>query len=186
MGDIIFVLIIFWDMGKDLILVVVVEVIVFIGKYDVEWLVNISNNFYIYKLLFFFIWLFIECIELLLKVIYSFNMENYDIDYCLGQIFYFDYFVSYWVIDNLCFGLNGYYFKQIIDDKQNGEIVWVFGFGEEVDDGVCGQVFVIGLVVYLIFFKYVSVEICWVKEFDVENCFEGDMFWVKLIILFEF
>ncbi|MEY8077979.1 transporter, partial [Pseudomonas aeruginosa] len=119
------------------------------------------------------------------KATYSFNMENHDTDYRSGQIFHFDYSASYRVTDNLRLGLNGYYLKQTTDDKQNGETVRVFGFGEEVDDGVRGQVFAIGPAVHLTFLKYASAEIRWAKEFDVENRPEGDMLWAKLTIPFE-
>ncbi len=66
--------------------------------------------------------------------------------------------------DNLRLGLNGYYLKQTTDDKQNGETVRVFGFGEEVDDGVRGQVFAIGPAVHLTFLKYASAEIRWARN----------------------
>ncbi len=58
-------------------------------------------------------------------------MENHDTDYRSGQIFHFDYSASYRVTDNLRLGLNGYYLKQTTDDKQNGETVRVFSFGEK-------------------------------------------------------
>lgn len=185
MGDTTFAPIILWDMGKDLTLAAAVEVTVPTGKYDAERLANTSNNFYTYKPLFSFTWLPTERTELSLKATYSFNMENHDTDYRSGQIFHFDYSASYRVTDNLRLGLNGYYLKQTTDDKQNGETVRVFGFGEEVDDGVRGQVFAIGPAVHLTFLKYASAEIRWAKEFDVENRPEGDMLWAKLTIPFE-
>ena len=168
-----------------LTLAAAVEVTVPTGKYDAERLANTSNNFYTYKPLFSFTWLPTERTELSLKATYSFNMENHDTDYRSGQIFHFDYSASYRVTDNLRLGLNGYYLKQTTDDKQNGETVRVFGFGEEVDDGVRGQVFAIGPAVHLTFLKYASAEIRWAKEFDVENRPEGDMLWAKLTIPFE-
>ena len=163
--------------AKDLTLAAAVEVTVPTGKYDAERLANTSNNFYTYKPLFSFTWLPTERTELSLKATYSFNMENHDTDYRSGQIFHFDYSASYRVTDNLRLGLNGYYLKQTTDDKQNGETVRVFGFGEEVDDGVRGQVFAIGPAVHLTFLKYASARSAGPRNSDVENRPEGDMLW---------
>ncbi len=61
----------------------------------------------------------------------------------------------------------------------------MFVFGEEVDDGVPGQVFAMGPAVHLTFLKYASAEIRWAKKFDVENRPEGDMLRAKLTIPFD-
>ncbi|MNL90082.1 hypothetical protein D3C87_2208550 [compost metagenome] len=59
-------------------------------------------------------------------------------------------------------------------------------FGEEVNDGVRGQVLAIGPALYFNFLKYASAEVRWAKEFDVENRAEGDMLWAKVSIPFTF
>ncbi|MEK1910990.1 MAG: transporter [Pseudomonas chlororaphis] len=182
MGDTTIAPIILWDLGKNLTLGAAVEITIPTGKYDATRLANTSNNFYTYKPLVSVTWLPTPRTELSLKTTYSFNEENHATDYKSGQILHFDYSASYKVTDNLSLGLNGYYLKQTSDDKQYGRTVQFLG--EDVDDGVRGQVFAIGPALYLTFLKYASAEIRWAKEFDVENRPEGEMLWAKLTIPF--
>jgi len=183
MGDTTISPIVLWDMGKNLTLAAAVEITVPTGEYSSDRLANTSNNFYTYKPLFSFTWLPTENTEVSMKTTYSFNQKNKDTDYRSGQIFHFDYSASYRLTDNLRVGLNGYYLKQITDDKQFGHTVQFAG--QDVDDGVRGQVFAIGPALHLTFLKYASAEIRWAKEFDVENRPEGEMLWAKLSIPFE-
>jgi len=184
MGDTTVSPIILWDMGKNLTLAAAVEITVPTGQYDSDRLANTSNNFYTYKPLFSFTWLPTENTELSMKTTYSFNRENKDTDYRSGQIFHFDYSASYRLNDNVTLGLNGYYLKQTTDDKQYGRTVQFAG--QDVDDGVRGQVFAIGPALHVTFLKYASAEIRWAKEFDVENRPEGEMLWAKISIPFAF
>jgi hypothetical protein len=184
MGDTTVSPIILWDMGKNLTLAAAVEITVPTGQYDSDRLANTSNNFYTYKPLFSFTWLPTENTELSMKTTYSFNRENKDTDYRSGQIFHFDYSASYRLNDNVTVGLNGYYLKQTTDDKQYGRTVQFAG--QDVDDGVRGQVFAIGPALHVTFLKYASAEIRWAKEFDVENRPEGEMLWAKISIPFAF
>ncbi|MFJ2709793.1 transporter [Pseudomonas sp. NPDC087346] len=184
MGDTTVAPIILWDMGKNLTLGAALEVTVPTGEYAVDRLANTSNNFYTYKPLFSFTWLPTDKTEVSIKTTYSFNAKNKDTDYKSGQIFHFDYSASYKITDDLMFGINGYYLKQTTDDKQFGHTVQFAG--QDVDDGVRGQVFAIGPALHLTFLKYASAEIRWAKEFDVENRPEGDMLWAKVSIPYAF
>lgn len=183
MGDTTISPIVLWDMGKHLTLAAAVEITVPTGEYSPDSLANTSTNFYTYKPLFSFTWLPTQRTEVSMKTTYSFNRENKDTDYRSGQIFHFDYSVSYLLTDNLRLGLNGYYLKQTTDDKQYGRTVQFAG--QDVDDGVRGQVFAIGPALHLTFLKYASAEIRWAKEYDVENRPEGEMLWAKVSIPFE-
>ncbi len=184
MGDTTVAPIILWDMGKNLTLGAAVEITIPTGEYDATRLANTSNNFYTYKPLFSFTWLPSARTELSVKTTYSFNQENHDTDYRSGQIFHFDYSASYKVTDNLNLGLNGYYLKQTTDDKQFGRTVQFNG--QDVNDGVRGEVFAIGPALYFTFLKYASAELRWAKEFDVENRPEGQMLWAKVSIPYAF
>ena len=157
MGDTTVAPIILWDLGPRLTLGAAVEITLPTGEYDASRLANTSNNFYTYKPLVSATWMPTARTELSIKTTYSFNKENHDTDYRSGQIFHFDYSASYKVTDNLSLGVNGYYLKQTTDDKQYGHTV-VNILGEEVDDGVRGQVFAIGPAVYFTFLKYASAH----------------------------
>ncbi|WP_417697452.1 SphA family protein [Pseudomonas sp.] len=182
MGDTTISPIVLWDMGKNLTLAAALEITVPTGEYSTDRLANTSTNFYTYKPLFSFTWLPTENTEVSMKTTYSFNRENKDTDYRSGQIFHFDYSASYRLTDNVMLGLNGYYLKQTTDDKQYGRTVQFAG--QDVDDGVRGQVFAIGPALHLTFLKYASAEIRWAKEFNVENRPEGEMLWAKISIPF--
>jgi len=182
MGDTTIAPIILWDMGKNLTVGAALEITVPTGEYDASRLANTSNNFYTYKPLVSMTWLPTDRTELSLKTTYSFNEENRDTDYRSGQIFHFDYSASFKLTDTLSLGLNGYYLKQVTDDKQFGKTVTYNG--SDVSDGVRGQVFAIGPAVYFTFLKYASAELRWAKEFDVQNRPEGEMLWAKISIPF--
>ncbi|WP_152223606.1 transporter [Pseudomonas sp. SCB32] len=181
-GDTTVAPIILWDMGKNLTVGAALEITVPTGDYNAARLANTGNNFYTYKPLLSATWLPTENTELSGKVTYSFNEENHDTDYRSGQLFHFDYSASYRVTDDLYLGVNGYFLKQTTDDKQYGKTVTFMG--EDVDDGVRGQVFAIGPAAHLTFLKYASVELRWAKEFAVENRPEGEMLWAKLTLPF--
>ena len=181
-GDTTVAPIILWDMGKNLTLGAALEITVPTGDYDPTHLANTGNNFYTYKPLLSATWLPTERTELSVKATYSFNEENHDTDYRSGQLFHFDYSASYRVTDNLHLGVNGYFIKQTTDDKQYGKTVTFMG--EDVDDGVRGQVFAIGPAAHLTFLKYATAELRWAKEFAVENRPEGEMLWAKLTLPF--
>jgi len=184
MGDTTLAPIILWDMGPNLTLGAALEITVPTGEYAVDRLANTSNNFYTYKPLFSFTWLPTDKTEVSMKTTYSFNGKNKDTDYESGQIFHFDYSASYKITDSLMLGLNGYYLKQTTDDKQYGHTVQFNG--EDVNDGVRGQVFAIGPALHWTFLKYASAEIRWAKEIDVENRPEGEMLWAKVSIPYAF
>lgn len=173
---------ILWDMGKNLTVGAALEITLPTGDYDPARLANTGNNFYTYKPLIAATWLPTERTELSAKATYSFNEENHDTDYRSGQLFHVDYSASYLVTDNLHLGVNGYFIKQTSDDKQYGKTV-IF-MGEDVDDGVRGQVFAIGPAAHLTFLKYAGIELRWAKEFAVENRPEGEMLWAKLTLPF--
>lgn len=183
MGDTTFAPIILWDMGKSLTFGAAIEVTLPTGEYDATRAANTSNNFYTYKPVLSATWLPTDRTELSIKTTYSFNETNPDTHYRSGQIFHFDYSATYKVTDNLRLGLNGYYLKQTTDDKQNGQTVRDI-LGEEVSDGVRGQVIAVGPALQFTFLKYASAEIRWAKEFDVENRPEGEMLWAKVSIPF--
>ncbi|MBC3435890.1 transporter [Pseudomonas sp. BW16M2] len=181
-GDVTLAPIILWDMGADLTLGAALEITLPTGDYEATRMANTSNNFYTYKPLLSATWLPSERSELSVKATYSFNEENHDTDYRSGQLFHFDYSASYRVTDNLRLGVNGYYVKQTSDDRQFGRTVSFMG--EDVDDGVRGQVFAIGPALHYTFLEYASIEARWAKEFAVQNMPEGEMLWVKLSLPF--
>lgn len=143
------------------------------GAYNNKDIANIGRNYWTFEPLFGFTYVSDGGFEVSSKFMYDFNTENNDKDYLSGQEFHFDYLVGYnikpWGI-----GLSGYYYKQITDDKQNGE---------KVPDGFKGQVFALGPSI-----KYdynnMTFNLKYQKEMSVENKPEGDKFWFKFVYAF--
>ncbi|WP_410209529.1 transporter [Aquirhabdus sp.] len=185
LGDIQFAPIILWGFGKNLTVGTGLEVTVPTGKYDATRLANTSNNFYTYKPVFPITWQPNDNVEVSSKISYSFNQKNKDTDYRSGQIFHFDYSLTYKIADNLHLGVNGYYFKQTTDDKQYGEAVTDV-MGTPVSNGNRGQAFAIGPAVHFTFLKYASAELRWEKEFDARNRPEGQTVWAKVSLPYLF
>jgi hypothetical protein len=105
---------------------------------------------------------------------YDFNFENSDTRYRSGQEFHVDYYAG-WHWGNLSFGVNGYVYQQVTDDKANGIRVG--------SDGNRGRVLAFGpLLRYDI--GHMPIVLSWQHETWVQNRPEGDKLWLKVIIPF--
>lgn len=103
------------------------------------------------------------------KVMYDFNGKNDDTQYKSGQEFHFDYALGYH-LNNYTVGLAGYYYQQMTNDKQNGEVYL---------EGYKGKVFAVGPAVKIDTQAGYSVELRYQKEMAAEYKPEGDKFWLK-------
>ncbi len=145
------------------------------GQYDRNAVLNTGKNYYTIRPLFAVSWLPDDKFEMSAKVTYSFNTKNSDTDYRSGNLFHFDYSVSYAVTPAARVGINGYLVKQTSDDVQNGQSV--------NGDGFRGQVFAVGPGLRYQFSK-VSLEARVLKEFFVRNRPAGTAMWAKAVIPF--
>lgn len=108
------------------------------------------------------------------KFMLNLKRKNSDTDYQSGTDFHMDYLVGR-TMGPWGFGLSGYFLKQISDDKQAGVSVGT--------DGNRGQVLAIGPSV-----KYAAAPgapmyvFQWQHEMKVENRFQGDKLWFKLVV----
>lgn len=144
------------------------------GQYDKNETFNIGRNYWTLEPIIGATLLTDNGIELSAKFMYDFNTKNKDTDYKSGQEFHFDYAAAYhvgpWTI-----GATGYYYKQITDDKLNGETVGTYGNK--------GQVFAVGPTIKYDY-KNISLEAKYQKEMLAENRAEGEKMWIKLIWAF--
>lgn len=170
-GDITFAPLLLWDHGKDLTIGAALEITKPTGTYDPLRMANTSTNFTTYKPVIPITWQPAERAEVSAKFSYSFNQTNKDTDYKSGRYAHVDYSLSYEAIDNLHVGVNGYFLKQVSDDRMGG-----------VDVGNRGKAAAIGPALHLTFLKYASAELRWEKEFSVENRPKGTNVWAKLTI----
>jgi hypothetical protein len=151
-----------------------VDIYIPTGAYDKDDIANVGLNHWTFEPIAAFTFVDDSGFELSSKFMYDFNTENNDTDYKSGQEFHFDYLVGYnfkpWGI-----GLSGYYYKQITDDRQDGEKV--------EPDGFKGQVFAIGPSVKYDY-KNMTFNLKYQREMAVENKPEGDRFWFKFVYAF--
>jgi len=107
------------------------------------------------------------------KFMYNIKTENEDTNYQSGDEFHVDYLVGKH-FGNWGVGINGYYLKQVTDDKQNGSKV--------APDGYRGQVFAYGPSVKYTTKGGTHLIAQWQHETHVENRFGGDKYWLKMIM----
>ncbi|CAN7287378.1 transporter [Trinickia sp. LjRoot230] len=103
---------------------------------------------------------------------YTFNTKNHATDYQSGQLFHFDYSLSYAVTPKANVGVNGYFIKQTTNDTQDGSVV--------DGDGFRGQALAIGPAFRYQFSK-AAIEFRVLKEFAVRNRPEGTSIWMKTV-----
>ena len=133
---------------------------------------SIGANYYSFEPLYAVTWLPKGGWEVSAKLMYNTKTRNDDTKYQSGDEFHMDYLVGKHV-GEWAFGISGYYLKQTTDDKQNGV---------KVANGNRGQVFAFGPSV-----KYTakngSMFIAqWQHETMVENRFQGDKLWFKMVM----
>jgi hypothetical protein len=144
------------------------------GAYDKNDLANIGRNYWTFEPIFAITYMSDSGFEASGKFMYDFNTRNNDTSYLSGQEFHFDYTIAK-RFDAFTAGVGGYYYKQVTDDKQNGNTVG--------SDGNKGQVFAIGPQ-FKYDYKNMSFIFKYQKEMLVENKPEGDKFWLNLIYAF--
>lgn len=132
---------------------------------------SIGANYFSYEPLYAVTWLPKGGWEVSGKFMYNIKGRNDDTKYQSGDEFHMDYLVGKHV-GQWAFGVSGYYLKQVTDDKQAGA---------KVGNGNRGQVFAFGPSV-----KYTTKTGTmfigqWQHETMVENRFQGDKLWFKLI-----
>lgn len=145
------------------------------GQYNPASALNAGLNYYTIRPEFAVTWLPTPELELSGKFTYGFNTKNRDTDYSSGQLFHFDYSISYAVTPAARVGISGYFVKQTTNDVQYGEPV--------AGDGFRGQAFAIGPGIRYQFRKF-SVEARAVKEFFVRNRPAGEAVWLKAVFSF--
>lgn len=104
------------------------------------------------------------------NVTWLINETNHATDYRSGQEVVAEFAAMRKVTTNLSLGINGYYYRQLTADKEDGEIF---------QDGFYGRSFAFGpQLQYRLPFGGVTMK--WQHETQVRNRPEGDRFWLQL------
>ncbi len=105
---------------------------------------------------------------------YSYNTKNPATDYLSGQEFILEPVAEYSPLQGLWVGTQGYYYRQLTRDEQNGH---------EFQDGHFGSALAIGPQVrYAVPFHGMQVTAKWQHEFAVRNRADGERFWIQLYL----
>jgi hypothetical protein len=139
------------------------------GDYKKGKLANIGKNYYTARPIVAYAYHQPNGWDLSTKMSYSINSENDDTNYDSGDYLAGDYAVSYQVAPAWNVGIQGYVFKQLTDDKDNG-----------VNVGNRGQSIAVGPAVQYQG-KGWSLEGKYLTETNVKNRAEGDSAWLKAV-----
>ncbi|WP_374259909.1 transporter [Zoogloea sp.] len=146
---------------------------------------SIGANYYSFEPIYAVTWLPQGSWELSAKLMYNIKTKNNDSvflgqsgKYQSGDEFHMDYLVGK-KIGDWAVGVSGYYLKQITNDKFNGETVQ--GMNNIISTGRKGQVFAFGPSVKYTTKTGTMFVAQWQHETMVENRFQGDKLWFKLV-----
>jgi hypothetical protein len=159
---------VFWFFGLDTWLPT--------GKYDKNSLANPGNNYTTFSPTAAITYVPTPHWDIGATLFTEINTKNKATDYHSGANFTIDYGASYKLGadgNGFGFGIQGYYFKQVQDDKQNGLRVG--------PNGNKGQVFAIGPQLRYDF-PFGGVIVKYQHELAVENRARGNRAWVELAI----
>lgn len=142
------------------------------GSYHKDDLVNVGRNYWMFEPLIALTWTQPRGLNIDAKIMYDFNVKNPDTEYRSGQEFHIDYAAGWEVADGWVVGVGGYVYRQITDDKQNGDRI----------ENNKGRAFAIGPS-----FKYTGsggwfMTAKWQQESDVRNRAQGDAWWLRLVV----
>jgi len=152
--------------------VAAIETFVPTGDYDKADLANLGRNYWTYGPMYSGTYLTDDGFEASFRLQYDINTRNNATDYRSGNEFHVDYALAQ-SFGNWSLGLNGYYYKQMTDDKVAGVKVG--------PDGNRGQVFAWGPAVRYQY-KKLNFVAAYQRETNVKNRPEGSKFWIKAYI----
>ncbi|HMC45002.1 MAG TPA: transporter [Caballeronia sp.] len=164
-----------WGAGGALQTVAALDLSLPTGRYDKNSALNLGKNYTSVRPIFAVSYLPSNGLEASAKFTYTFNTKNNATDYLSGQLFHFDYSISYAISSAAKLGINGYFIKQTTDDQQ---------YGQEVgSDGFRGQALAIGPAFHYQFSRF-GIEVRALKEYAVRNRPAGESLWTKAVFAF--
>ncbi len=174
LGDIIFGPALGFHHSEKLHSILALDLIAPTGRYDRGDLANIGRNYWDIEPVLAISYIDPAGLNIDVKTMYDFNLENPATDYRSGQELHMDYAIGWGLGNGWVVGVGGYAYRQITDDRQDGETI---------EDNK-GRAFAIGPSV-----KYTSKDgwfltAKWEQETQVRNRAEGDAYWLKLTVPF--
>ncbi|MDC8802973.1 transporter [Halomonas pacifica] len=150
-----------------------VDLFVPTGSFDAGRLANLGRNYWTVQGVYALSRVDPEGFNWDLKVMYDYNFENPDTHYQSGQELHADYALGYALHPNWVVGVGGYAYRQVTDDRLNGDAI-----------GNRGQAFAIGPSLKWDNGQGAFVTLKYEREFAVENRPRGDSLWLKASLPF--
>jgi len=158
-----------------------IDVYIPTGSYDKNRLANVGRNYWTFEPIIAGTYVSDDGFEASVKLMYDINTRNNDAsmltppgttNYLSGQEFHMDYTLAK-KVDNFSFGLAGYYYQQVTDDKANGVTV----------QNNRGRVFAAGPALKYDY-RNMALSVKYELETEAENRPEGKNLWVKFTYAF--
>jgi hypothetical protein len=143
------------------------------GSYHKNDLVNLGHNFTAWQWNYGVSWLPTAKTNLGFQAVYISNQKNHATNYKSGDEFDVDWVAGVMVAPRLWVEANGYYYKQISRDLQNGL---------PFNNGNYGKTLGFGPQVRMTFPHGGGITMKWQHETDVENRARGNRYWIQVYI----
>lgn len=153
---------------------------------------NIGQNYFSYRPTINLTYLNKTGQELSVALNYEVNFTNPATNYKSGNEFYFNWAAQQHFSTAFAVGVEGYYYKQVQDDRQNGRVVNTgpapspFSSADPLNGGPGnrGEVFAAGPVISYDPLPNVFANFHWVHEFFSYNRKQGESFWLRASVRF--
>ena len=143
-----------------------------IGNFDKTRLANTSRGYYTVAPQYWYTWFPQDGIEFSGNLIYLINFENPDTNYTSGNEVGLDYALGFDADPDWQIGISGFLYKQMSDDKRNGQVV---------GDGNRGQAVGVGPFVRYHPSRDWGITFKWQYETQVENRPQGNRFLLQVM-----
>lgn len=141
------------------------------GSYSKTRVANTGANYYAFLPSFNVTWFPAPKWELSATALLAINTRNKDTNYQSGSVAVLDYGIGYTFAKDWQAGIQGFFLRQISDDKLNGETF---------QDGFRGRAVGIGPQLRYDFMPGGGIAFKYQREFDVRNRPQGNRFWIQL------
>lgn len=183
-----------WDVN-DLHFLAAQNLVLDTGRYDVNKANNMGRNYFSYDEIAGFTWLDQKGgHEISFMAGYMINTKNQATQYKTGNEFHVDYTLAQYLSKQLGFGIVGYYYKQMTDDKSN-TLDQINAFdkslgplaGVSAPGGYKSKGSAVGPAVMFtpnIGGKDVNLIVKWLHEYSMTNRLEGKWVWFSGVVKF--